>query len=88
MGYWKEKAEYQEKQIKDLKSKLNRHTTPLRVVPMAVSCSHCKRFEPWVAQCNTTHGFLRSKLLCKTCSKTCKKCKKIYCPTHIKNHEE
>ena len=88
MGYWKEKTEYQEKQIKNLKSQLIRPPTSLSVVPMTRSCSHCKRFEPWVAQCNTTHGFLKSRFLCKFCSKTCKKCKKMYCPVHIKNHHE
>ena len=87
MGYWKEKSEYQEKQIQDLKSKLSQPVTPLGLVSMPVSCSHCKTFEPWVAQCNKKHGFLKSRLLCKACSKICKKCKKIYCPAHIKDHQ-
>ncbi|MBU3940707.1 MAG: hypothetical protein KKH88_02140 [Nanoarchaeota archaeon] len=26
-------------------------------------------------------------ILCKSCAKKCKKCKKIYCPAHINNHK-
>ena len=31
-------------------------------------------------------GLCRYDLLCKKCGKTCSKCKKVYCPKHIKNH--
>ena len=64
-------------------------------------CYHCRKKikeEESVGACNVEHFsiflkiltalFLRkpSFILCSNCAKRCKKCERIYCPIHIKNH--
>lgn len=62
-------------------------------------CRHCgQRFETGGGLCNSIHWSLgfsepqpeernrKGVLVCSDCAKKCKKCGKIYCPNHIKNH--
>ena len=55
----------------------------------AGTCNYCGKDikGKYEGQCQRG-GFVGcGKFLCKKCAVTCKKCRKIFCPKHIKDHK-
>ena len=98
MGYWKEKAKYQEQVINNLRSGSN----IVANLPDEITCQWCGRVikykERIICQGNhTLHLFtlligrltekLTGRIICKKCAAKCKKCRRYYCPKHIDDHK-